>query len=67
MSAYVKSVDPNHLVTVGAEGFFGHESQYQDHNPKDWGKEMGQDFTMNHLGPNIDFASIHIWPDNWER
>lgn len=23
MSAYVKALDPNHLVTVGAEGFWG--------------------------------------------
>lgn len=28
---------------------------------------MGQDFIPNHLLPEIDFATTHIWPDNWKE
>mmetsp|Transcript_30547 Transcript_30547/g.65411 ORF Transcript_30547/g.65411 Transcript_30547/m.65411 type:complete len:146 (-) Transcript_30547:108-545(-) len=28
---------------------------------------MGQDFKLNHMPKDIDFATIHIWPDTWER
>jgi hypothetical protein len=32
-----------------------------------WAAQTGQNFTVNHLLPYIDFAAIHVWPDNWER
>eukprot|EP00803_Ostreobium_quekettii_P003958 evm.model.scf_299.3 EVM.evm.TU.scf_299.3 scf_299:18512-30111(+) len=67
MSAFVKSVDPDHLVTIGSDGFFGGGSQWESANPQEWAKDMGQNFTRNHLAPHIDFAAIHIWPDNWNR
>eukprot|EP00209_Acetabularia_acetabulum_P001067 EC095911.1.p1 GENE.EC095911.1~~EC095911.1.p1 ORF type:complete len:204 (+),score=4.62 EC095911.1:1-612(+) len=28
---------------------------------------MGQDFIFNNMVDNIDLASIHVWPDNWQR
>ncbi|GMH43167.1 hypothetical protein BSKO_11089 [Bryopsis sp. KO-2023] len=67
MSKYVKSVDPNHLVTVGAEGFFGGGFQWSDANPGRWAEEVGQQFTKNHAFDSVDFAAIHSWPDNWNR
>jgi mannan endo-1,4-beta-mannosidase len=53
-AAYIKSLDPNHLVTTGCEG----------NTP--WPSWNGLDFVANHNGPDIDYATVHIWPQNWE-
>ena len=31
-----------------------------------WAGEEGQDFIADHNSSNIDFATIHCWPDNWK-
>lgn len=67
MAAYVKQEDPKHMVTIGSEGFYSKDSPHDVDNPQNWAKYMGQDWVGNHLSPNIDFATIHVWPDNWER
>lgn len=53
MSTYVKSQDPNHLVTTGLEGFF----------LKDDGTHYsGADYILSHKPQNIDFCTFHIYP-----
>ena len=52
MSAFIKSLDKNHMVTIGTEGKHGCE---QDINL----------FEKTHADPNIDYLVMHIWPKNW--
>lgn len=66
MSAYVKSIDKYHLVTVGLEGFYGPKnSKRLTVNPEAWAADLGSDFIRNSRSENIDFASVHIYPDHW--
>ena len=67
MATHLKEQDPNHLVTVGEEGFWAVGSAYEASNPGNgWAAITGQNFTANHASKAIDFAGIHVWPDNWE-
>ena len=68
MSTAVKKADPNHLVTIGADGFYGAASCLADvYNPFLWAGHTGSDFLPNHAAKDIDYAAIHLWPDNWQR
>lgn len=51
-AALIKSIDPHHLVSVGSEGYNGCEGDI------DLWKEI-------HSYPDVDYATIHIWPYNW--
>ncbi len=67
MSKYLKKADPNHMITVGEEGFYTKGSSGESVNPgTGWASLTGQDFIANHASKAIDFAAAHIWPDNWE-
>ncbi|KAM5564940.1 hypothetical protein ABKV19_019132 [Rosa sericea] len=61
MASYLKSIDGNHLLEAGLEGFYG-ESKQQT-NPKDF--QVGTDFIANNQIPGIDFATVHSYPDQW--
>jgi mannan endo-1,4-beta-mannosidase len=50
-AALIRSLDPNHLVTTGAEGDFGTENM--------------DVFRSIHEDRNISYLTIHIWPKNW--
>lgn len=66
MSTYVKSIDRNHLITVGLEGFYGPKSPKRlTVNPEFWAADLGSDFIRNSKISTVDFASVHIYPDHW--
>lgn len=50
-AAMIKSIDHNHLVTTGHEGWIGTESMPL--------------FEKVHSDKNIDYLTIHIWAKNW--
>lgn len=60
MSAYVKSLDPHHMVTTGLEGFY-----CKDNGPWWRNGSQGTDFIRNHNISTIDFATVHVWPSYW--
>lgn len=61
---FVKSIDGNHLVSTGAEGFvLGLTTEYDDIGY--WMNTQGYDFVDLHASEYIDVASIHLYPDHW--
>jgi len=61
-SAYIKSLDSNHLVTIGDEGFGlpgGAEFDYPYTNGP------GLNFTVNLQIPDIDLGTMHLYPSSW--
>lgn len=69
LAPFVKSLDPNHLLTVGEDGFFGEGNLANPGGewPAQWAAKLGQNFVEDHSSPSIDFASFHSWPDNWQE
>ncbi|KAL2520304.1 Mannan endo-beta-1 [Forsythia ovata] len=64
MATFVKSLDRMHLLEIGMEGFYGDTiPQRKQINPA--GLEFGTDFIRNNLVREIDFATIHAYPDIW--
>lgn len=64
MASFVKSIDRNHLLEAGLEGFYGQTTpQRRSLNPA--GFEIGTDFIANNRIPGIDFATVHSYPDQW--
>ena len=63
MSAYIKSLDTNHLVCVGDEGFYNQPTN------SDWtmNGSSGVDWLVLLRLPKIDFGTVHLYPDNWSK
>nr|AEV40667.1 Man5C1 [Penicillium sp. C1 HC-2011] len=61
-SAYIKSLDSNHMVTTGIEGF-GLDAGSDGSYPYTYGE--GTNFTALLSIPDIDFGTIHLYPDSW--
>ncbi|XAR59604.1 Mannan endo-1,4-beta-mannosidase [Bertholletia excelsa] len=63
MAGHVKSVDKNHMLEIGLEGFYGEAmAEKKQFNP---GYQVGTDFISNNQIPAIDFSTIHLYPDQW--
>jgi mannan endo-1,4-beta-mannosidase len=60
MSAYIKALDPNHLVSVGDEGFLNAGGEHWAYQAKD-----GVDHRALSSLPAVDFGTFHLYPDDW--
>ncbi len=60
MSTYVRSLDANHLVTTGIEGFYD-----EDFGPWYMNGSEGVDFIRDHDFATVDYATAHSLPDDW--
>eukprot|EP00899_Mesostigma_viride_P011550 jgi/Mesvir1/20396/Mv12299-RA.1 len=66
MARAVKSVDRKHLLGTGEEGFYSTAGPNSLWVNPDWhSTESGQDFIRDNAFPEIDFMTVHMWPDNW--
>jgi len=48
----IKLIDKNHLLTIGSEGVTGSENM--------------ETYVSVHADSLIDYATLHIWPKNWQ-
>ena len=51
-SALIRGLDPNHLISIGSEGSWGCEKDYECY------ERICAD-------ENVDYCNIHLWPYNW--
>ena len=60
MSRYIKSIDPNHMVSVGDEGWL-------NTGVKHWTRQGydGVDHEALCAVEDIDFCTFHLYPDDW--
>jgi mannan endo-1,4-beta-mannosidase len=63
MSDYLRGLDPSHLIAVGDEGFLARN------RPSDWPYNAAEGVDHEALTrlPNVDFGTVHLYPDHWNR
>ena len=60
MSGYLKSIDQNHLVAVGDEGFLDGTSEHWTYRANN-----GVDHRALTALPGIDYGTFHMYPEAW--
>lgn len=60
MSAFVKSIDDNHMVSVGDEGFLARDGEHFAYRAA-----YGVDHEALTALPHVDFGTFHLYPDHW--
>ena len=67
VSQHTKSKDPNHLVSLGDEGWFAQPFPTPEGtNQYPYKGAKGIDFVKNLAIPDIDFGTFHMYPDQWK-
>lgn len=65
MSAAIKAVDGNHMVAVGDEGFYG-AGDVDCPRAQWWCNGSAGDWLGLLRVPDVNFASLHVYPDSFE-
>lgn len=63
ISAYIKQIDPDHMVTLGDEGWFATPNDIGDGSYAYGGGE-GVDFVLNLGIDTLDYGTFHLYPDS---
>ncbi|KAG2219557.1 hypothetical protein INT45_013216, partial [Circinella minor] len=63
ISSFIKSVDSNHLVAVGDEGFFNRAGEADF----EYNGGSGMDFEASLALKNVDFGTFHLYPEDWSH
>jgi len=62
MSQYIRSIDPNHMISVGDEGFFNGRTGGWLYNGA-----QGTDFDGYLAKTAISFGTLHLYPSSWSQ
>ena len=67
MTTYLRSIDTNHLIALGDEGYFsGKESEAYEGESKDsYNGSQGVSYDDILNLKNIDFGTYHLYPEGW--
>ena len=60
MSSYLKSIDRNHMVAVGDEGFLEGQAQHWTYHANN-----GVDHRALTALPSVDYGTFHMYPEAW--
>jgi mannan endo-1,4-beta-mannosidase len=60
MTSYIRTLDPNHLISVGDEGFLDRGGEHWAYRAND-----GVDHEAITAAPNVDFGTFHMYPEDW--
>lgn len=65
MSQLVRSIDPNHLIGFGGEGFFCEDGERGDGH---WAYDCSQGVDARAIAEleDIDMVGLHVYPDHWD-
>ncbi|KAL8994714.1 MAG: hypothetical protein Q9188_006992 [Gyalolechia gomerana] len=66
-SAYIKSLDNRHMVSLGDEGWLASTSSYLPNTDGSYAYSgyEGVDFEKNLAIPTIDYGTFHLYADQW--
>lgn len=67
MTTYTKSVDTNHMVAVGDEGYFTNMEgeAYESLSKTSYDGSQGVDWKALVALENVDFGTYHLYPEGW--
>ncbi|GBG81364.1 hypothetical protein CBR_g32037 [Chara braunii] len=68
MVAYIKSLDDQHMVSLGVEGFYGPSDPRRaaaNPNGGGWATRQGNDFLLESQIPGVDYLTLHLYPQLW--